>query len=164
MKVKELLEFIDDEESPRNYPNPLPSIEAGDPEFEKFDDAASEAERMMVYKYRSENGIGGNITGEEYGNILKQSRQKYGKITNIPIKKLIATEPFLDKNHLDKIMKGEATTPSDKLPNVYKVGNAYYIGDGNHRVVAAALQGNQTVKVLLLDVDKLKNSLTLPNK
>lgn len=163
MKVKELLEFSG-EEDPRNYPNPLPSINAGDPEFEKFDDAAGEVERMMVYQYQKENGIEGHLSGREYGNILKQSRQRYGQVTDVPIKKLIATEPFLDKKHLDKIVKGEPTDPSDKLPNIYKIGNTYYIGDGNHRVVAASLQGNQTVRTLLLDVDKLKNSLTSENK
>lgn len=163
MKVKELLEFTD-EENPREYPNPLPSIEAGSPEFGKFDDAASEVENLMVYLYKKENNIEGMLQGSQYGKILMQSRQKYGDVTNIPIDKLIATEPLLDKKHLDKVMQGKSTKPADDLATVYKVGDKYYIGDGNHRVAAAALQGNQTVKVLLLDIDKLKNLLTSQTK
>lgn len=159
MKVKELLEF-NDEENPRDYPNPLPSIEAGSPEFGKFDDAASEVENLIVYLYKKENNIEGMLQGKEYGNVLTQGRKKYGEVVDFPIDKLTAAEPTLDKKHLDMIMQGKSTKAEDDLPTVYKVGNKNYVGDGNHRVAAASLQGNQTVKVLFLDVDKLKKSLT----
>jgi len=161
MKVKELLEFNDDEEAGRDYPNPIPAIDENSPDFNKFFDAAEEADNLMIYAYKKQNNIEGDLSGREYGNILKQSRQLFGNAVNIPIDKLIATETKLDKSHLNKIMQGE---PSKKLPDVYKMGGKYYLSDGNHRVAAEALQGNQTVKVLLLDIDKLKNDLTPRNK
>lgn len=160
MKLKELLEF-NDEEDTRDYPNPIPAIDETSPDFEKFFDAAENAENLMVYAYKKKNNIEGNLSGREYGNILKQSRQEFGNVVDIPTNKLIATETKLDKAHLDKIMKAGM---SEKLPDVYKMDGKYYLSDGNHRAAAAALQGNQIVKVLLLDIDKLKNNLTIQNK
>ncbi len=161
MKIKELLELNDDEEPGRDYPNPIPAIDGNSPDFNKFFNAAEEADNLIVYAYKKQNNIEGNLSGSEYGNILKQSRQAFGNVVNIPIDRLIATETKLNKSHLDKIVQGE---PSEKLPDVYKINSKYYLSDGNHRAAAAALQGKQSIKVLLLDIAKLKNDLTPGNK
>ena len=44
--------------------------------------------------------------------------------------------------------------PSDGLPYVEQIGGVYHLRDGNHRVAAAMLRGDETVKVLVANMDE----------
>lgn len=63
----------------------------------------------------------------------------------LPISSLIGIE--------DKIGRRALQNPSTELPYVEKGNGNYYIVDGNHRVVAAYLNGAETIRVKLGDLD-----------
>jgi hypothetical protein len=79
---------------------------------------------------------------------LRQIRQfidqNLGKVTTVPIAKLIPFEPDYDKEHILRGVKSE-------LADVYLLNGKYYINDGNHRVIAAHLKGEKLVKVNIFD-------------
>lgn len=142
------------EDNERKYPNPLPSIDMSHPLFSQWTDVADEVEGELVDLYKRENNIE-SLTGRAYGDALKLMRDRVGSVVSLPIASLIATEPYLEEDHLNAIMADPGTKASGKMPVVYKLGDKLIIGDGNHRVVAAYRGGAKRVKALLMDLDKL---------
>ncbi len=153
MKIQDIIQTIIEDEG-RNYPNPLPSIDMSHPLFSYWTDAADAVESDLVYQYKLENNID-KLTGKTYGNAIQTMRERVGSVVNLPISSLIGTEPYLDEDHLKAVMSNTNVMSSGKTPVVYKLDNKYIVGDGNHRVVAAHLNGVKKIKALLIDLDKL---------
>jgi hypothetical protein len=89
-------------------------------------------------------GAGGSSAERRAANYL--SDNKLFTTEELPISGLVATQNSVNPD----FMKSKA---SKDAPAVFKIGGAYYLRDGHHRVAAQAASGNQTAKVRLFDVD-----------
>ena len=151
MKVQDVLnEELEDVE--RQFENPV----AHDPSkmgdaFEFMDDA----DGALAQAYKQEHGIERFPTGEEYGKALQEQRRKVGEVVDVPLDRILASETHLHKDHIDKIIKGGDVKSSSEFPILYKMGNIYFVGDGNHRVAAEMIRGGRSVKAIVLDGDKI---------
>lgn len=154
MKLQDLAQpILEDKE--RKYPNPLPSIDMSHPLFSQWTDVADYVESELVDQYKQENNIE-KLAGREYGNAVKIMRERVGSVVSLPISSLTATEPYLDEDHLNAILNNtKRLQTSSKIPVVYKLGDKFIIGDGNHRIVAEYKSGAKKIKALLVDLDKL---------
>ena len=104
----------------------------------------------------AENHVGKTQRDNE---VLRQRRREVGNNTSeveLPIASLIGIEDTVGKRGL--------TTPSTELPYVEKIGGKYYIVDGNHRVVAAYLNGAQTIRAELADFDAYDQAQSAPEQ
>ena len=90
----------------------------------------------------------------DLGGILKQYRNKFTDVVELPILKLTSIEKRLNSKHLKNLIHGSDVKSSSDLPSVYKMGNLHVVSDGNHRVAAAFINGEDSIKVRLLDMDK----------
>jgi hypothetical protein len=97
----------------------------------------------------------------EWPEAINIMRNQYGNVEDVPINNVVGTEPTLEKGHLDAVTGGKALHASSKLPILYKVGNQYVVGDGNHRVTADYLNNKTTTRALVLDFDKLSKLVDL---
>ncbi len=160
MKVLDLIkeDRWDDDEEHGDIPNPIPFEED---KMRYAFEFADEVEGELVELYKREHGISEFKSAQEYGDASKIQRNKYGVITNIAIDKLLAGEAGIYKRQVDALMKGGDVKTSSDLPIVYKMGNNYIIGDGNHRAAVAAMKGEKTLKVVLMDLDKLARKLKI---
>ncbi len=77
---------------------------------------------------------------------------KQGSAMDVKISDLNHIEPDVDPVTVSHYQQN----PSDKLPVVYKFNGKLYINDGNHRVVAAHNNGDQTVKVTVVDLNAIR--------
>jgi len=157
MKVQEIIH----EDQEREFPNPVPFNQSK--VYDVFD-LADEVEGELVSLYKQEHGIDEFVSGREYGKAAKIQRQKYGKIADIPINNITSSESHLYKPQVDALVSGAQIKTSSDIPILYKVGNEYIVGDGNHRVTAELLKGNKSVKALVLDLSELSKQLKIENK
>ena len=69
----------------------------------------------------------------------------------IPIARLIATQPYVNPDFRDaaKKIKGDGFD----LPAVVKYDGRYYVADGHHRLMSAAVEGKACSPVRLYDLD-----------
>ena len=72
-----------------------------------------------------------------------QNNDNFKGIQTININDIYTTQPYVQANKL-KSFKGNIDTTN--VP-VLKIGNKYYVSDGNHRVVASMLKGKKSIKV-----------------
>lgn len=79
------------------------------------------------------------------------------KVVNID--QLTPIEPELDPKHVQALVN----KTGGELPWVYLYQGKMVINDGNHRVAAAKLRGDTTVKVNLVDLNNVKTMLDLMN-
>lgn len=73
----------------------------------------------------------------------KDKKENFLGVKEVDISKIVTVQPYVQANKLKKF-KGSVDTSDIKL---LKIGNKYYVGDGNHRIVASYLQGKKKVKV-----------------
>ena len=66
----------------------------------------------------------------------------------LPIGKLNATQPHVNPDFSSPV------TRTDQLPFVLKKNGEYYVQDGHHRLTKIAMEGKQTAKVRLVDLDQ----------
>ena len=59
---------------------------------------------------------------------------------------------MLDGKHLKALADRQKTTAASGQTTLLKVGNKYYVQDGNHRIAAAFLRGEKTIDALVLNV------------
>jgi len=153
MKVQDVLnEIWDDDEDQREFENPVPH----DPSktnaaFEHMEDV----DGALMDAYKREHGIEEFSSGVDYGKTLKAQRKRFGKITQVPLTNIIATETHLYKDQINNIIKGQNVKSSSEFPILYKIGSLYFVGDGNHRVAAEMIRGGKSVEAIVLDSDKI---------
>jgi len=75
-------------------------------------------------------------------------KDKTGTIENVSIDDLIAGQSGLDRDLIASLIKSGYTT----LPVVVRYKGLNYISDGHHRIVAAKLLGQHSVKVKLVEL------------
>jgi hypothetical protein len=151
MKICEIIEERWDDVE-RQFENPVPH----DPD--KMEDAfefMDEIDGTLSELYKQEHNMNKFSSADEYAKAIVEQRNKYGEIKDIPIDAVLATETHLHKDHIDSILKGSVAKSSSGLPILYKMGNVFFVGDGNHRVAAEKIRGSKTVKALVLDGDKI---------
>lgn len=153
MKVQDILKEVwDDDEDQKQFENPLPFDEGKlEDAWEYMDDVDGELARA----YKTEHNIEEFPSGRDYGNALRSQRKKYGVVVDIPLDKIIPTEQYLYKDQIDNIIKGGNVKSSSELPILYKMGDGYFVGDGNHRIAAVAISGGKSIKTLVLDPEKI---------
>ena len=150
MKLYELTEDSwDDAESRRTTPNPLPV--GDDAVTSPVFDMGDELVNKQVAKYR---------TNKKYANmswpeISVMARKHLGTMEDVPISQTISIEPYLDGEHLRSLVHNKPTTDPSGVITLIKSGDKYYVQDGNHRVVAAAFRGDETINALVLDVNNI---------
>jgi len=127
--------------------NPMPIID-NDDVYGFMDDIDSELAELIPNR--------ANLVGREYGTALEKIRYKVGTVQEVPINQIISTEKYLVKDQIRALIKGGAKSSSD-MPVLYKQGNTYYPGDGNHRIVAQYLSKKNTVRGLVLDAETIMN-------
>ena len=142
-----------------DFKNPLPVLKRGSAQYERWFELADEIDSDLIDAYRKANNVARNLTLSEMGSALKQYRDKYTEMVDIPILNLTSLEKRLNSKHLRALMSGANVKTSSDMPDVYKMGNLYVVSDGNHRVAASFINGEDSIKVRLLDMDKVWQDL-----
>lgn len=129
------------EDEDRDHPNPMKSIGADDPlfgdAFDAYDDLlySKVDELELTDEYE-------NASNRQRNNIILGIRATLSKRESIPFGKIIATEPYLEKAHLDRVIAGQG---KQELPIVFNYNGKYIIVDGNHRAAAEFMQGKKSL-------------------
>jgi len=84
----------------------------------------------------------------------KDIADNYGKVMSVPLNKIITTEKWLKKEQIEAIMNNNAKSSSE-LPIFYYEDGKYVVGDGNHRIVAAYLNKERSIKGRVLSLEFL---------
>lgn len=127
-------------------PNPLPFLPVNDPRFSDWFD-------------RYDNAVAGSMGQHDpldYAGAFKSTLDALADEEDIPIDKLLATEPVVSK---DAVYGSADRKASSRLPIIAKVDGTLFIVDGNHRVVRAHLAGDSHVRALFIDVDSLEGAM-----
>ena len=142
-----LYEFVDDDDVVRDYSNPLNyDADLLDDAWDVMDDA----DHDVMSQYKLDHNIDDFPNVKAMAAAMNQARFDYGKVANVPIDKIYASEEYLEAPHMAKMKKGSAKA-SSKLPLLYKVNGKLVIGDGNHRVAAAKISGAKHIKALVVN-------------
>jgi len=159
MKLEDLIkEELSDDENTREIDNPIPFDK--DKVYNAFN-VADEVEGKLVDIYKKENNVEEFENLYDYSFVAKDQRKKYGVVMDVRVNQIIASEEKLYSGHIDSLKSGKDVKTSSEKPFVYKLGDDYIVGDGNHRIAAAVTQGAKTVNVSVLDLDKLKKQLNI---
>lgn len=148
--IEEDREWVQDEGY--DFVNPLPLIQNDD----AFD-LMSEVDGELLQMYKDEQGIDELPDYRQAGAITVKKRDMEGTVEDVPISQIVSIEKYLNKDHIDALRNNADVKSSSDLPTFYKQGKIYYAGDGNHRLVAKYLDGDKTIKALVLDSDKILN-------
>lgn len=151
MKVKDIIEEMDDGDDERQYPNPIHyDYEKATEIYDLADDVVSE----LVSLYNKEHGIT-EFVPALYRKAAALQKEKYGKVIDVPVDNLISMESHVYEPHMKKLSKSVPDQSIGKLPHIFKVENVLLVADGNHRIVAEIEKGNKTVKAVVLDIGAL---------
>lgn len=126
-----------------DFENPLPIITSTDVWSDVEDLEGDIIEAWEEKTGKSWRGTYGGVAG------YKQFWEQVGTVEDVPINKIVCTEKWLKKDQIDAIMSGTAKS-SSSLPLIHVVNNTYVATDGNHRIVATALAGKQSIKCNVL--------------
>ena len=129
--------------------NPLPIIQDDDV-FELID----EVDNVLLQKYKDEHGIDRLENYRDAGKFTVIMREREGTVEDVPISQIVSLEKYLSKDHINALRGKADVKISSDMPLFYKQGNTYFAGDGNHRIVAAHLDGEKTIRGLVLDTEK----------
>lgn len=135
MKIRELLREFDN----TYVPNPLNGGKLSAETYEAMD-IINDIEGDLMEE------VSATMPGKSVQDRVRAMRETIrglGKVTTMPITKLVPFEPEYNPDHIARIQ----SAPAD----VYLLSGKYYVNDGNHRVIAAHLNGKQTVSVNLID-------------
>ncbi len=144
----------DEYDDVRRMPNPLFKVSAS--QLSDHFERAEELDRAMI-----RIGLGGKepTTGQEHMKGLALGRRKFTQLARLPIASLLSTEPKLEKEHIEALVRGDDVKESSFMPIIFRLNDGDWIVDGNHRVVAAHLKGEKEVPVELLDLRQLEAEL-----
>jgi hypothetical protein len=152
MKVQDIInEVWDDDEDQRQFENPIPP--ASQDAFAYMDDI----DGTLTDLYKQEHGIE-KLERAEYTKSIHVQREKYGEIVDVPLDRILSTETHLDKKHIDALTKGTDVKISSVYPVLYKKGNVYFVGDGNHRVAVEQMKGGKSIRAIVLDGATILNN------
>ena len=116
------------------------------------DDLVDDLEAAQFEIYKS--------MGFDGKNDLKPIRQKfeskYSKSQDVPINRLVATQPFVRIEDLETL---KSKIDSSKQIRVTKYLNKLFVSDGHHAVLAARLRGEKSIPALVIDLDTAKKEL-----
>ncbi len=107
---------------------------------------------IRMVSQRSENKLGlqrfDSLDENQYGKHPGMTKE------TISLNNIRTIQGILNMDHVKKVISGERKSDYE-LPFVIKYRNNYYIRDGNHRIAAALIKGKSSMKVNLLDTDKI---------
>lgn len=150
MKIDELYEKYDRED----HINPLNGGKV-DPEFHDAMDYVEEVQGDLLWELVPDEDQRKQMSPKQRTDLIYQTEMKWFGSTAVDVDSLISTEPDYDPAHVKQLMN----KPSSKLPRVYQYKGKRYVGDGNHRVLAAHFSGQKQVNVNLVDVDEYEHKL-----
>lgn len=156
MKLHELTEDAwDDGEERHTTPNPLTvgDDDVTSPVFDMGDALVNE----LIGQYRAFKRYA-NIP---YPELSRMARKFLGTMEDVPISQTISIEPYLDGEHLKALVHNKSGGDPDNKITLIKLQDKYYIQDGNHRVVAAAMRGEETINALVIDVTEFAKTQDL---
>ena len=73
-----------------------------------------------------------------------QKPENFVGVQSVSVDDIVATQPHVQANKLLRLGANPIDTSNVAL---LQIGNKYYLGDGNHRVVSAILQGKRSLNV-----------------
>ena len=133
MKLYDLFENnVDEDDGIRDTRSPLPMAQSS--LIASLSDAAS-------YIYSKADGDW-------------ETLKKMGSIKPISVAKIIGSEEYLDGQHLDAFVNGKRTASELPLIILFS-GRRYVLVDGNHKVAAAKIRGDENIKSLVFDIKNL---------
>ena len=109
---------------------------------------AASSEMMQAYKYYDDY-----LTGRER---TSKTEIDIDKITTKQNWVLKSTTDSLMTLSLEELRNVRDSGSRSKLPYVVKYKDEYMVTNGNHRILAMMLKGAKTVKVEVLDLEKLR--------
>jgi hypothetical protein len=159
MKLNEILSqhyaegdpFRDPDDQKYVYSSPLNHSEKGldwvDDNHPGSEDAYQLRKKMKTQYEKETSSSLGNGNPNRFMN-------HYNMVEDVPIDSIIGTEVKLDPVHMWKLKLGERT----KGPGWAFTANGrdYIIIDGNHRVAAAKMAGQKSVKLYVIDLRRSK--------
>lgn len=83
--------------------------------------------------------------------------------TTISVSSIRTAQSLVDgigvRGYIQRIAAGQgvAGRAGSDMPVVYKIDGKHYIEDGNHRVVAAKLMGESTIRARVVDLDNMRS-------
>lgn len=72
-----------------------------------------------------------------------QTDENFVGVQSVNVSDIVTVQPNVQAN---KLLSFNSPVDTSTV-SVLKIGDKYYLGDGNHRIVAAYLKGNEKVKV-----------------
>jgi hypothetical protein len=76
----------------------------------------------------------------------KRNRRNETTALEIPISNLVPSEPRLDRSSIDKVKSLISSGTIVQRPRVVRIRDAYYVRDGNHRVMAMKELGHENIE------------------
>ena len=64
-------------------------------------------------------------------------------VQEVPVSKIVSVQPYVQSH---KLLGFDGDIDTSTV-SVLKIGDKFYLGDGNHRIVTAFLRGNKKVNV-----------------
>lgn len=123
--------------------NPFPNVAKGR-QYSIYMDSEEKIEPILMDMFLKRNP---EFKDKNY------AEKRWGLINSSPTKKIkhddiVSTEDTLNRKHLNGLVDG--TKKRENLPIVIKIGNKYFVQDGNHRIVSDWInnKGYSSVKVL----------------
>lgn len=146
MKLIEVAVF---DETPREFKNPVSSIDSDNPLFGAVFDAFDDAIWGTMFHWGLEPKYKELKTPREKADLILKVRERMAKIESVPITHIIATEPFLDEEHIKRLASSGNTKG---LPTLALYDGKYYVMDGNHRVAIGVINGESKIKAKVIKV------------
>ncbi len=107
-----------------------------------------------------------HITNEEYRGIIRGAgivrRVDSAPIEDVPIASITSIQGSLNAERLAEYVGGKKVRPGQRKPSsgmlcdrpiIVRKGGVSYSHDGNHRIVAAMLDGEKTIRARVVDLD-----------
>lgn len=131
-----------------DFENPLPIIDNPDvwddiDEIESF--YYTELKRQLGNKYNT-------MTPRDRARAL----HRLAKVETVPISKILGTEKWLNSDKIKAIRAGNNSSSSSEFPVLFQIGDKFIVSDGNHRIVALALNGEKTIRASVFTADMNK--------
>ena len=79
----------------------------------------------------------------------KRNRRNEATLQEIPISKLVPSEPRLDRSSIDKVRTLLSSGNRVPPPRVVQIGEAYYVRNGNHRIMAMKELGHKNIECIV---------------
>jgi len=114
-----------------------------------FDEKLSSQAAEALYDLQMELGM--EDVDKKVRDEGQRQYDKMNKQTTLNISQLVATQPYVMTNDVEKL-RDKITNTNPNHIHVVKYAGRFFISDGHHAVVAAQLRGEKQIKVSLVEI------------